>query len=126
MDITESSAIVHVCSICTCTYTIIPCTYTVLYQSILRYAHVGLLYVSINKYGETALHVASGADQSAVVTLLLDHGADLHARTRVGDCRTALTYVCRISLKHYGGYSLIYMITVLHFTVQGNSSPLCQ
>ena len=47
------------------------------------------LYVSI-KYGET---VASGAGQSPVVTLLLDHGADVHARTRVGDCRTALIYM---------------------------------
>ena len=39
--------------------------------------------------GETALHLASGAGQTAVVTLILDHGADLHAVTEVGDCRTA-------------------------------------
>ena len=52
---------------------------------------MGFLYVSI-KYGETALHVASGAGQSAVVTSLLDHGADVHARIRVGNCRTALTH----------------------------------
>ena len=51
---------------------------------------MGFLYVSI-KYGETALHVASGAGQSAVITLLLDHGADVHAGTGVGDCSTALT-----------------------------------
>ena len=50
-------------------------------SSTLRYyAHVGFLYVSI-KYAETALHVASGAGQSAVVTLLLDHRADIHAVT---------------------------------------------
>ena len=58
-------------------------------SSTLRYAHVCFLYVSI-KYGETALHVASGAGQSAVVTLLLDHGADVHAGTEVGDFSTAL------------------------------------
>ena len=42
------------------------------------------------QYGGTALHKASGADQTAVVTLLLDHGADVHAVDEVGDCRTAL------------------------------------
>ena len=51
---------------------------------------MGFLYVSI-KHGETALHVASGAGQSAVITSLLDHGADVHAVTEVGDCSTALT-----------------------------------
>ena len=34
--------------------------------------------------------MASGAGQSAVVTSLLDHGADVHAGTEVGDCSTAL------------------------------------
>ena len=71
--------------------------HTLYISSTLRYAHV---HVSI-KYGETALHVASGAGQSAVVTSLLDHGADVHAVTEVGDCSTALTYVCRISFKHH-------------------------
>ena len=33
----------------------------------------------------TALHVASGAGQSAVVTSLLDHGTDVHAVNEVGD-----------------------------------------
>ena len=47
-------------------------------------------------YGKTALHVASGAGQSAVVTSLLDHGADVHAGTEVGDCSTAL--VCTLVL----------------------------
>ena len=45
----------------------------------------------------TALHVASCAGQSAVITLLLDHGADVHAVTRVGDCSTALG-VCTLVL----------------------------
>ena len=41
--------------------------------------------------------MASGAGQSAVVSLLLDHGANVHAGTGVGDCSTALgvcTLVC--------------------------------
>ena len=41
--------------------------------------------------------MASGAGQSAVVTLLLDHGADVHAVTEVGDCSTALG-VCTLVL----------------------------
>ena len=53
--------------------------------------------------------MASGAGQSAVVTSLLDHGADVHAGTGVGDYSTALCvvlllhdniihmYVCRLS-----------------------------
>ena len=38
--------------------------------------------------------MASGA---AVVTSLIDHGADVHAGTEVGDCSTALG-VCTIVL----------------------------
>ena len=38
----------------------------------------------------TALHKASGAGQTAVITLLLDHGADVHAVTEVGDFRLQL------------------------------------
>ena len=64
--------------------------HTLYISSTVRYDYVGFLYVSI-KYGETALHVASGAGQSAVVTSLLDHGADVHAVTEVGDYSTALT-----------------------------------
>ena len=41
--------------------------------------------------------MASGAGQSAVVTLLLDHGADVHAGTEVGDCSTDLG-VCTLVL----------------------------
>ena len=41
--------------------------------------------------------MASGAGQSAVVTFLLDHGADVHAGTEVGDCSTALG-VCTLVL----------------------------
>ena len=51
-------------------HTIIPCTLYNIMSSTLRYTHVDFLYVSI-KYGETALHVADGAGQSAFVTLLL-------------------------------------------------------
>ena len=44
------------------------------------------------QYGETALHKASGAGQTALVSLLLDHGADVRAVTVwVGDCSTALS-----------------------------------
>ena len=42
------------------------------------------------QYGETALHKVSGAGQTAVVTLLLYHGADVHALTKVDDYSTAL------------------------------------
>ena len=45
----------------------------------------------------TALHVASGAGQSAVLTSLLVHGADVHAVTVVGDCSTAVG-VCTLVL----------------------------
>ena len=38
----------------------------------------------------TALQRASGAGQTAVVTLLLDHGADVHVVDVVGNCGTAL------------------------------------
>ena len=48
--------------------------------------HICILYIFSIQDGETALHHASGAGLTAVVTLLLDHGADVHAVTRVGDC----------------------------------------
>ena len=38
----------------------------------------------------TVLHRASGAGQTALITLLLDHGADVHALGEVGDCSTPL------------------------------------
>ena len=41
--------------------------------------------------------MASGAGQSAVVTSLLDHGADVYAVTVVGDCSTALG-VCTLAI----------------------------
>ena len=68
-----------------------------------RYNYVGFLYISI-KYGETALHVASGAGQSAVVTSLLDHGADVHAVTEVGDCIVLLLHDNIICTCMYIGY----------------------
>ena len=41
-----------------------------------------------SQWGEIALHVASEAGQTAVVTLLLDHGADVHSvdEVRGGVC----------------------------------------
>ena len=47
-----------------------------------------ILYTSSVQGGKTALHCASVAGQTAVVTLLLDHGADVHAETKVGDFNT--------------------------------------
>ena len=47
----------------------------------------------------TALHKASGAGQTAVVTILLDHGAHVHAVDVVGDCSTALC-VFQLALPH--------------------------
>ena len=41
--------------------------------------------------------MVSSAGQSAVVTSLLDHGADVHAVDEVGDCSTALG-VCTLVL----------------------------
>lgn len=38
-----------------------------------------LSFYYLQFFGRTALHRASGANQTAVVTLLLDHGADVHA-----------------------------------------------
>ena len=58
-------------------------------QHMLSQQHVNSYIFSI-QHGETALHKASGAGQTAVVTSLLDRGADVHAVTVVGDCSTAL------------------------------------
>ena len=71
--------------------------------------------------------MASGAGQSAVVTLLLDHGADVHAGTaEVGDYSTAL---CVVLLLHdniirvcmYVGYLKTsfhtYFMPLLYITV---------
>ena len=41
-----------------------------------------LFHIS-SQWGRTALHEASQAGQTAVVTLLLDHGADVHAVDKV-------------------------------------------
>ena len=40
----------------------------------------------------SSLHVASAAGQTAVVTLLLDHGADIHVKNEVG-CVEYCTYI---------------------------------
>ena len=47
-----------------------------LYSIIITYN--ALFHIS-SQLGGTALHVASETGQTAVVTLLLDHGADVHA-----------------------------------------------
>ena len=49
-----------------------------------------MLYIFSIQYGMTALHMASNTGRTAIVTLLLDHGADVHVVTEVGDCSTAL------------------------------------
>ena len=47
------------------------------------------------QWGETALHKASGTGQTAVITFLLDHGADVHAVTdQVGDTIVLLLVYC--------------------------------
>ena len=50
------------------------------------------MYIISIQNGGTALHKASGAGQTAVVTLLLGHGADVHAVTEVHvvDCSATL------------------------------------
>ena len=42
------------------------------------------MYMFLNLQLHTPLHEASAAGQTAVVTLLLDHGADRNARDKVG------------------------------------------
>ena len=52
--------------------------------SILYWCIYMLYYVFLSQDGESPLHVASAAGQTAVVTLLLDHGADIRAMNMVG------------------------------------------
>ena len=52
--------------------------------------HTHILYIFSVQGGATALHFASFACQAAVVTLLLNHGANVHAVNEVGDCSTRL------------------------------------
>ena len=54
--------------------------------------------------GKTALHVASCAGQTAVVRVLLDHGADVHAVTKVG--RRGVLLDGRVRVVHL----LLYML----------------
>ena len=51
-----------------------------LYSSIITYN--ALFHIS-SQNGRTALHLASKAGQTAVVTLLLDRGADVHAVDKI-------------------------------------------
>ena len=47
-----------------------------------------ILYpVLFSQGGDTPLHSASASGQTAVVSLLLDHGADVHAKGRVSICQ---------------------------------------
>ena len=48
-----------------------------------------LLYIFFVQGGGTVLRDACHAGQTTVVTLLLDHGADVHAVMGVGDCNTS-------------------------------------
>ena len=41
--------------------------------------HICILHIFFVQNGVTVLHWASGAGPTALVTLLLDHGADVHA-----------------------------------------------
>ena len=52
--------------------------------SILYWCRYMFYYVFLSQDGESPLHVASAAGQTEVVTLLLDHGADIHAMNMVG------------------------------------------
>ena len=47
-----------------------------------------LCTVLFSQDGDTLLHRASGRGQTAVVSLLLDHGADVHAKNMVSICFT--------------------------------------
>ena len=62
--------------------------------------------------------MASGAGQSAVITSLLDHGAEIHAGTRVGDCSTALG-VCTLVLWLSSFPSIFNLIRNTHQLVVG-------
>ena len=43
--------------------------------------------VLFSQGGDTPLHKASASGETAVVSLLLDHGADVHAKGRVSICQ---------------------------------------
>ena len=42
------------------------------------------MFIYSTQHGYTALHIASSEGHTAVVTLLLDHGADVRAVDRLG------------------------------------------
>ena len=73
------------------------CMYGISIISTLTDMHISeqLMRIFSIQWGETALHKASGAGQTAVITLLLDHGADVHAvdEVHVDDCSTVLMYL---------------------------------
>ena len=69
---------------CVCmdhSFVLMLCTYT-------RKLSIHNLYsVLFSQIGDTPLHKASVSGQTAVVSLLLDHGADVHAKGLVSICQ---------------------------------------
>ena len=101
-------------------------------EQICMYQNNDICYILSIQDGETALHKASGAGQTAVVKLLLDRGADVHAVTKVGDCSTTLgvfSHSCRgylpFSLFNYDAISIADCYSII-ITGRDNCSPLCQ
>ena len=73
---------------------------------LLRYLILKLatLSPSYPQLDETALHWASRAGQTAVVKVLLDDGADVHAVDKVGRC--GVLWDCRVRGVHHVLYLL--------------------
>ena len=70
-----------------------------------------ILYHSYPQWGQTALHMASRAGQTAVVKELLDHGANVHAVTKVG--RFGVLLDCSVRGVHHVLYILDTYVSVL-------------
>ena len=69
--------------------------------------------VLFSQRGDTHLHSASANGQTAVVSLLLDHGADAHAKGSVSIClypsETKVLYI------HFLGVLIVLISVCLHF-----------
>ena len=90
-----------------------------------------ILYHSYPQWGQTALHMASRAGQTAVVKELLDHGANVHAVTKVG--RFGVLLDCSVRGIHHVLYILDTYVSVLmapyyliSITVPADCSPYGQ